>query len=940
MSCDTLLRRSLLSAVAVCLAAGAGPATGQAPGAGKAVTPEKVQPRWSLRVYAVGDLLGDKEAQIGARSLAEAVRGCVQPESWREWGGEASISIASLPHGTALVVRQTDRAHQQTADLLAKLRRAARPEKRKLPDAVSPEEKIAKALANRTDLAFRDTPLDQAVGTLARKHGIPIRLDTAALARVGIKPDVPITVQLSGVSLRSALRLVLRRLDLVYTIRGDSLVITTPEAVGARDETGAGISIRVYPIADLTQSSAEGADREANEERDVETLLDVMATTCSPVSWEDFGAVRAVSLGGFRALVVRQTDDGHAEIADLLAAIRRVVREAAEGKIAEPSTMGTRISDAERRVLNALAQPFSCDFQKTPLADVAAFIREKAGIGVVLDRRSLEDVGLGPDTPVTFRVSGITLRSALRLMLRDLDLTFVLQDEVLLITTPEMSEEQLTTAVFAVPDLVTFRNASGEATCDFQPLVDLVTSTVRPDAWDDVGGPGFITGCTLAKARFVVVSQTQDVLKEVVDLLSALRQIARQRAAGKIPEVVMVGDPGKRTPAVEAIHKALEKKLSFEFVEKPLADVAAEIGKRAGINVLLDRKALDDVGIGSDTPITKQASDVSLRQFLRLVLRELDLTYVIRDEVLLITTPEEAESRLLVGIYPVPDLAAARDASGGVRYEYEALLDLITCLLRPDTWDEVGGPGFVGAAPFENVDALVVCQTPDVHEEIGDLLAVLREVARRTAEDPAIGAKQPFFPLAREDSPRMAAIRQALGKKATLRLDKEPLAEVVRSLKKTYKIQIQVDARALRDVGLDSRMPVSIDVKGISLGSALRLLLRPPDLTYIVVDEVLLITTPEETEYQVCTHIYPVGDLVTRRDGGGNVRPDLDRLVNAITRTIFPESWDNVGGLGSIVPWSRGGARALVVSQTQEVHEAVVKLLAEFRKHVRRGGGK
>ena len=40
----------------------------------------------------------------------------------------------------------------------------------------------------------------------------------------------------------------------------------------------------------------------------------------------------------------------------------------------------------------------------------------------------------------------------------------------------------------------------------------------------------------------------------------------------------------------------------------------------------------------------------------RLMLRELNLTYMIQDEVLLITTPEEADARLTTKVYPVADL--------------------------------------------------------------------------------------------------------------------------------------------------------------------------------------------------------------------------------------------------------------------------------------------
>ena len=57
------------------------------------------------------------------------------------------------------------------------------------------------------------------------------------------------------------------------------------------------------------------------------------------------------------------------------------------------------------------------------------------------------------------------------------------------------------------------------------------------------------------------------------------------------------------------------------------------------IEIQIDEKALADMGIGSDTPITRNLKGITLRSALRLMLKELDLTYVIRDEVLSITTP-------------------------------------------------------------------------------------------------------------------------------------------------------------------------------------------------------------------------------------------------------------------------------------------------------------
>jgi hypothetical protein len=62
---------------------------------------------------------------------------------------------------------------------------------------------------------------------------------------------------------------------------------------------------------------------------------------------------------------------------------------------------------------------------------------------------------------------------------------------------------------------------------------------------------------------------------------------------------------------------------------------------------------------------------------------------------------------------------------------------------------------------------------------------------------------------------------------------------------------------------------------------------------------------------------------------GSDAQPDFDSLIDLITSTIKPTTWDNVGGPGSIVP--AHGVGALVVSQTQAVHEEIEALLANLR---------
>ena len=63
---------------------------------------------------------------------------------------------------------------------------------------------------------------------------------------------------------------------------------------------------------------------------------------------------------------------------------------------------------------------------------------------------------------------------------------------------------------------------------------------------------------------------------------------------------------------------------------------------------------------------------------------------------------------------------------------------------------------------------------------------------------------------------------------------------------------------------------------------------------------------------------------------GGGVQADFDTLIELITTTIAPQSWDEVGGPGSISGFDTN--LSLVVSQTQEVHEQIADLLEQLRR--------
>ncbi|HJS09245.1 MAG TPA: hypothetical protein VJ809_16365, partial [Pirellulales bacterium] len=104
--------------------------------------------------------------------------------------------------------------------------------------------------------------------------------------------------------------------------------------------------------------------------------------------------------------------------------------------------------------------------------------------------------------------------------------------------------------------------------------------------------------------------------------------------------------------------KALAKTVTLDFSDTPLRDALAEIGKQQGIRVWFDDRALADLNITSETPVTRKLSDVSLKSALRLLLRPLQLTFRANSGVLQITSQAEYDNQLEIRVYPVGDIVA------------------------------------------------------------------------------------------------------------------------------------------------------------------------------------------------------------------------------------------------------------------------------------------
>jgi hypothetical protein len=212
------------------------------------------------------------------------------------------------------------------------------------------------------------------------------------------------------------------------------------------------------------------------------------------------------------------------------------------------------------------------------------------------------------------------------------------------------------------------------------------------------------------------------------------------------------GEKVKETPAPAVPEKLdanaqtrakLEKLVDSEFVETPLSQVLDFYAHKLDVQFLMDNKPMNDAGITSDTPVTFNLKNVPAEMILRRIFRDLgDITYYFDNGVIILTTQDEANCRLETQVYRIDDLMYSPPVAKNkettdiftkkpIKVNYDALIDLVTSTVRPQTWDAVGGPGSI--CPYRGT--LVISQTADVHQEIQKMLKDLRQSINPDIED-------------------------------------------------------------------------------------------------------------------------------------------------------------------------------------------------------------
>ncbi|MHC4294830.1 MAG: type II secretion system protein GspD, partial [Planctomycetota bacterium] len=206
-------------------------------------------------------------------------------------------------------------------------------------------------------------------------------------------------------------------------------------------------------------------------------------------------------------------------------------------------------------------------------------------------------------------------------------------------------------------------------------------------------------------------------------------------------------------------------------------------------------------------------------------------------------------------------------------------------------------------------------------------------------------------------------LRQLLDERLAVELDFPDFefSEVISFLKDITGANIYVNWNALSMMGIDRTAPVNVQLKDVMFRKALEIILDDvggvTPLSFLIDGGVITISTKEALSRRTLTRVYDIRDLILRvpdftgpsidiaqagEESGGAVFAEedseaeelekaaiIENIIALIQETIEPSSWRLNGGLVGSISELHG---QLVVTQTSENHQQLLKLIAQLRE--------
>ena len=123
--------------------------------------------------------------------------------------------------------------------------------------------------------------------------------------------------------------------------------------------------------------------------------------------------------------------------------------------------------------------------------------------------------------------------------------------------------------------------------------------------------------------------------------------VIRHRKHDTPPAPLSPTPSAKQRSAAKSIEQTLDRKISFEFQDKPLREATQYLENKIRVDLILSPLDRKEGLLDPKSPVTCAVKDVPLREALHKLLEPIGVTYTIRDEVIVLTAlrpPPKASS--------------------------------------------------------------------------------------------------------------------------------------------------------------------------------------------------------------------------------------------------------------------------------------------------------
>jgi hypothetical protein len=175
-----------------------------------------------------------------------------------------------------------------------------------------------------------------------------------------------------------------------------------------------------------------------------------------------------------------------------------------------------KLTEAEKAILEALKKPVKVDYNMETLQSVIEHLSKQMGQNILLDKQALDEANVTYDTAITLRFNKpVSARTALKRVLADVGLTYVIRHETIEVTTPARAREMLTVRTYYVGDLMGVVSPMLPAIENQFLMIQAIgiilnqIQSIDPESWEGRGGPGTVTFDPVRMA--IIVKQSAEV---------------------------------------------------------------------------------------------------------------------------------------------------------------------------------------------------------------------------------------------------------------------------------------------------------------------------------------------------------------------------------------------------------------------------------------------